>query len=139
MVKQGRSRAGKFEPKSDELRSVRTIRLTNAVWEKLGQVANKQNMTRADLIEEWARQDFQQQPSQLTLFDEPQLIESNRETITKETRKRGTELALRLRVSSAALTNWLKSGNFAEKSKEHDFEDIAWERVPGTKMYRPIL
>jgi len=63
----------------------------------------------------------------------------SKEIITKNTRKTGTELAHRLVVSSAALTNWLNSGNFSEKSRKNDPDAIAWERETTTKKYRPIL
>ena len=131
MVKQGRNTSGKFEAKSGSRRAVRTMRLTDTAWEKLGVVADSRGVTRADLIEEWAKQDFLQQVSQPTL--------PSKEIITKDTRKTGTELAHRLVVSSAALTNWLNSGTFSEKSRKNDPDDIAWDRETSTKKYRPIL
>lgn len=69
MVKQGRGQSGKFAPKSDEPRSVRTMRLTDTAWAKLGEIADSRGITRADLIEEWSRQGTLQQTSQLTIFD----------------------------------------------------------------------
>jgi len=53
MIKQGRNESGKFASKSDEMRQVRSIRLTDAAWDSLGKLADKRSITRADLIEEW--------------------------------------------------------------------------------------
>lgn len=54
MAKQGRSEAGQFAAKSDTSREVRSIRLTDATWQQLGEVAEAQSLTRADLIERLA-------------------------------------------------------------------------------------
>jgi predicted DNA-binding ribbon-helix-helix protein len=51
MSKQGRGEAGKFASKAIEHREVRSIRLTDATWEKLGASADSRCITRADLIE----------------------------------------------------------------------------------------
>lgn len=140
MVSQGRNQSGKFESKSDELRSVRTIRLTDSAWKKLGEISISRDITRADLIEEWAKQDFLQQLNQPTSSGATGLgCTSGKEVITRDTRKTGTELAHRLTVSSAALTNWLKFETFFEKSQAKDPDRIAWEREKTTKKYRPIL
>lgn len=53
MNKQERNKLGKFLPKSEEMRKVRSIRLTDSTWEKLGKLANERSITRADLLEEW--------------------------------------------------------------------------------------
>jgi len=53
MSQQGRDKSGKFSFKSDEGRQVRSIRLTDAAWDALGNLANERSITRADLIEEW--------------------------------------------------------------------------------------
>ena len=50
-MKQGRKEGGKFASKSVEPREVRSVRLTNSTWEKLGASADSQCITRADLIE----------------------------------------------------------------------------------------
>ena len=74
--------SGKFTQKSDEPRKVRSIRLTDSTWEKLGEMADKkstaeQRITRADLIEEWLQKDHVIH-GQLELFevkeDRPQTI-----------------------------------------------------------------
>lgn len=54
MAKQERSKAGQFAAKSDESREVRSLRCTDATWQKLGELAEAQGITRADLIERWA-------------------------------------------------------------------------------------
>lgn len=51
---QDRTEGGKFAPKSNEPRHVRTIRLTNTTWEKMGSMADKRRITRADLVEQMA-------------------------------------------------------------------------------------
>src|SRR4028119_1909874 len=51
---QDRTEGGKFAPKSEEYRRVRSIRLTDTTWEKMGYAADKRRITRADLIEQMA-------------------------------------------------------------------------------------
>jgi len=53
MTNKERYQDGKFAPKSDEIRQVRSIRLTDTTWEKLGKLAEIRGITRADLIEDW--------------------------------------------------------------------------------------
>lgn len=52
MTEQGRTEGGKFAPKSDEPRQVRSIRLTDSTWKALGAIAAQRGITRADLLEE---------------------------------------------------------------------------------------
>ena len=52
MTKLVRGQHGKFVAKSDAHREVRSIRLTNTTWQQLGEVADAQSLTRADLIEQ---------------------------------------------------------------------------------------
>jgi predicted DNA-binding protein len=52
MTTQGRNENGKFAPKSNELRIVRSIRTTDFTWELLGELAQNEGLTRADLLEE---------------------------------------------------------------------------------------
>jgi predicted DNA-binding ribbon-helix-helix protein len=49
---QDRTEGGKFAPKSEDYRHVRSVRLTDVTWEKLGFAAEKRRITRADLIEQ---------------------------------------------------------------------------------------
>lgn len=134
MPKQGRQKGGKFASKSDEPRHVRAVRLTDSAWKKIGAMALARGMTRADLLEEWARQPPVPEVNQLEIF-----APTPNELITPETRKNGSELARRLNVTSGAITNWLGSGDVTRKTKEHDPDNIAWERVVGTRYYRPIF
>ena len=46
-----RDEYGQFSQKSDEPREVRSLRLTNSTWEKLGKIAKEAGVTRADIIE----------------------------------------------------------------------------------------
>lgn len=52
MLEQGRTEGGKFAPKSDKPRYVRSIRLTDKTWEELGAIAAQRGITRADLLEQ---------------------------------------------------------------------------------------
>lgn len=64
MSTQGRSERGKFAPKSTEYREVRSLRLTDTTWEKLGIAADSRCVTRADLIESLVESGvLEQQPS----------------------------------------------------------------------------
>jgi predicted DNA-binding ribbon-helix-helix protein len=56
MVDQERTESGKFAPKSDEPRHVRSIRVTDSAWEVLGAVAAQRGITRADLLEELVKE-----------------------------------------------------------------------------------
>ncbi|MEB3358612.1 MAG: hypothetical protein VKK04_17940 [Synechococcales bacterium] len=47
-----RRKDGRFQPKSDEDRKVRSIRATDSAWESLGDLAESHNMSRADLVEQ---------------------------------------------------------------------------------------
>lgn len=58
MNSQSRSEAGRFLPKSEENRQVRSIRLTDAVWDELGQIASEQKLTRADFLENLVNKDM---------------------------------------------------------------------------------
>ena len=69
MAKQGRSQGGKFAPKSNEFRLVRSMRLTDTAWVRLGEIADSRGITRADLIEEWAKYPPTPGTDQLELFD----------------------------------------------------------------------
>ena len=51
MVQQ-RNQRGQFTNKSNSERRVRSIRVTDEVWDKFGEMAIQQGITRADLLEE---------------------------------------------------------------------------------------
>jgi predicted DNA-binding ribbon-helix-helix protein len=53
-MSQGRDKKGHFANKGQEKREVRSLRLTDSAWEKLGKMASDRGITRADLIEEIA-------------------------------------------------------------------------------------
>lgn len=46
---------GKFAPKSDAERKVRSIRATDWVWDEFGFFAGSRGITRADLLEQWVK------------------------------------------------------------------------------------
>jgi len=52
MEKLARGESGKFVSKSDEARIVRSIRLTDTTWKKLGDAADSRCITRGDLVEQ---------------------------------------------------------------------------------------
>ena len=58
MSQQGRNKLGKFSAKSDTNRQVRSIRLTDATWNKLGDLADERSITRADLLEDWMDSEY---------------------------------------------------------------------------------
>ena len=61
---QQRSEDGKFAPKSEQFRQVRSIRLTDETWAVLGSLAEQRCITRADLLEEFVeRGEFSKQPA----------------------------------------------------------------------------
>lgn len=49
---QGRNEKGQFDNKSDSERKVRSIRVTDRIWQEFGEIAVKRGITRADLLEE---------------------------------------------------------------------------------------
>lgn len=55
MNQQERDERGKFLNKSNDYRQVRSIRVTDKAWKKLGEIAEIQSITRADLIEMWLK------------------------------------------------------------------------------------
>lgn len=50
---QGRNDKGQFGSKSESNRKVRSLRVTDDAWEKLGEMAKERGITRADLVEEF--------------------------------------------------------------------------------------
>lgn len=47
-----RGAGGKFIQATDEKRQVRTIRVTDSIWELFGQYSEERGLTRADLLEQ---------------------------------------------------------------------------------------
>lgn len=54
---QGRDQKGRFDSKTKNGRKVRSMRVGDEAWEKLGKMASEQGITRADLIEKIAIND----------------------------------------------------------------------------------
>lgn len=52
---QERNSSGQFQGKSESLRRVRSLRVTDEAWEKMGEVAEDEGMTRADWLERTIR------------------------------------------------------------------------------------
>ena len=52
---QTKDHQGKFESKSLHPRYVRSIRATDACWDTLGEMADREGITRADLLERWVQ------------------------------------------------------------------------------------
>ncbi len=50
-----RTESGQFALKSEEVRSVRSIRATDWIWDEFGFLADQQKMSRADLLEQWVK------------------------------------------------------------------------------------
>jgi hypothetical protein len=64
MEKLARGESGKFVSKSDEFRIVRSIRLTDTTWKKLGDAADSRRITRGDLVEQLVKEGvLESQPS----------------------------------------------------------------------------
>lgn len=59
MTEQDRNEHGKFLTKGAAVRAVRSIRLTDATWETLGDKADEQDMSRADYLEALAAGDVE--------------------------------------------------------------------------------
>ncbi len=94
---QDRTEGGKFAPKSSQPRHVRTIRLTDTTWEKIGYAADKRRITRADLVEQMAEDGAfddevnEQNSSKLLLNDIELIVQDvlNDPTVTRNGKDRG--------------------------------------------------
>jgi len=94
---QDRTEGGKFAPKSSQPRHVRTIRLTDITWEKMGYVADKRRITRADLVEQMAEDgvfddEVNEQNSSKSLLNDIELIVQdvlNDPSVTRNGKDRG--------------------------------------------------
>ena len=67
MVQQ-RNQRGQFASKSNSERRVKSIRVTDEVWDKFGEIAIQRGITRADLLEE--------------IIDSNRVIHGSREIVT---------------------------------------------------------
>lgn len=109
MSSQSRSEHGRFAAKSDAPREVRSIRLTDSTWEKLGDIADSRRITRADLIEELAQSGaLDQQPAisrvNLQQVEDEAAQVLNDPTVTRNGKDRGS-----VRRALEALINRLSS------------------------------
>ena len=71
---QSRNNKGQFQSKSDELRRVRSIRVTDEVWEAMGMMADNRGITRADLLEEFVEVDLS---SAITVLERALRLKAN--------------------------------------------------------------
>lgn len=51
MPGENRGEGGRFVPKGDSNRKVRSVRLTDHAWDRFGEIAESQGMTRGDYLE----------------------------------------------------------------------------------------
>ena len=57
IVMRDRNYRGQFVNKSDGDRQVRSIRVTDDIWREFGEMADGENLTRADLLEKMVKSD----------------------------------------------------------------------------------
>lgn len=86
MIEQERDN-GKFAPKGDENRTVRSIRATNFTWNTLEEKASEQDMSKADYLEAlvseeitWESEDSDKEAAELD-FDLEEVVEILREAL----------------------------------------------------------
>jgi hypothetical protein len=86
MIEQERDN-GKFAAKGSELRTVRSIRLTDSTWNALEDKASEQDMSKADYLEalvsgeiDWESDDFDKE--QVAEFDIDEVVEILTEALT---------------------------------------------------------
>jgi predicted DNA-binding ribbon-helix-helix protein len=116
---QDRTENGRFAPKSNEPRRVRTIRLTDATWEKIGFAADKRRVTRADLVEQMTEDGaFDNEPEDTQALSKTLLIEVetaieeilNNSSVTRNGRDKGA-----VNRGLQALLHRLKSVYYTEE------------------------
>lgn len=121
MVEQGRQESGKFAAKSEEIRQVRAIRLTDTTWDKLGEWAELQSLSRADFLEELVKKNVLQKEVSLKQ-------ESNNEDaifLSKESLEKIDRIASLWRITRLELLERLiNSETFNQKTKPVDTESI---------------
>ena len=161
MNSQGRNELGKFLSKSEEMREVRSIRLTNTTWNKLGELANERGITRADLIEEWMNREYfdlrdklSQLESQLEQFKSKTVLKKNSSPksvamqldILKDLKLQNfepltnTQLAKRLGVDGSNLAKKRAKGSeqLASYTSSKDPDKLCWHYFEGDKLYYPV-
>ena len=109
---QDRTEQGKFAPKSEEPRHVRSIRLTDKTWEKIGFAAEKRRITRADLIEQMVEDGaFDDEPENSELLRDKFLNEIQvvaEEILSDSTVTRGGKDRGAVKRGLYALLNWFQ-------------------------------
>lgn len=81
---QPRSRTGKFVLKGEEERKVRTVRLTDSLWKRLGETAEERCITRTELIEELLSQDSEDIAEVVQILKEALTLKANAGGAIKE-------------------------------------------------------
>jgi len=88
MLEQERNEDGKFAAKGSAIREVRSIRLTTATWESLGEKADEHDLTKADYLEalfsgeiEWESDNDRPEETDLD-FDPDEVAEILKEALT---------------------------------------------------------
>ena len=113
---------------SNQTKEVRSIRVTDETWDKFNELADSLNLKKSNLFEKFVEEPFK------SLFS---AIQNG--TLNEKTELTGTELARRLKVSSAAITPFIhEKERLRSWSEKRDPQGIPWERLPN-KKYRPIL
>jgi hypothetical protein len=87
MTERERNDNGKFAAKGNELRTVRSIRLTDSTWNVLENKASEQDMTKADYIEALVGGDIEWEPDDTEIkteldFDIDEVVEILTEALT---------------------------------------------------------
>lgn len=87
-----RGKSGKFDFKGGDLRRVRSLRATDAVWEKLGEIADQRGITRADVIEKMAYADGKAVEEVIEVLEEALLLKANAGGAIKERVRKAIDL-----------------------------------------------
>lgn len=88
MGEQDRNNSGKFAAKGDTVRVIRSIRLTDITWDKLGDKADEHDISKADYLEalfsgeiNWESEDFSSDENELE-FDVSEVTEILKKCLT---------------------------------------------------------
>ena len=74
---QGRNKRGQFDRKSESDRKVRSIRVTDEAWEKFGEMASRQSITRADLLEQVVNNQASLSGDQIKILEDALRLKAN--------------------------------------------------------------
>lgn len=92
MIEQPRDKKGKFGFKGKEERKVRTLRLTDSTWNKLGDLAKRRCITRTELIEEILNQGELNVDEAIKLLKEALTLKANAGGAIKEKIRKALEM-----------------------------------------------